>query len=86
MADEVKAVACTRLSSKNQVTVPVKVLREAGLAPGDVLEVEASEPGRIVLRRHVSRFDDVVGTIPGLEIDIEADREAWNERDIGVGG
>jgi AbrB family looped-hinge helix DNA binding protein len=39
----------TRLSSKNQVTIPVDVVMQAGLEPGDELRVEA-EDGRIVLK------------------------------------
>jgi bifunctional DNA-binding transcriptional regulator/antitoxin component of YhaV-PrlF toxin-antitoxin module len=39
----------TRLSAKNQATMPVDALRRAGLKPGDALRVEAVGPGRIVL-------------------------------------
>lgn len=38
----------TRLSSKNQVTIPVAVLERLGIRSGDELKVEA-ESGRIVL-------------------------------------
>jgi AbrB family looped-hinge helix DNA binding protein len=38
----------TRLSRKNQVTIPVSVLAQVGLGPGDELRVEAQD-GRIVL-------------------------------------
>jgi AbrB family looped-hinge helix DNA binding protein len=38
----------TRLSSKHQVTVPLAVLKETGLRPGDELKVEV-EDGKIVL-------------------------------------
>lgn len=41
----------TRVSDKNQVTLAVQALREAGLAPGDELRVEAAGAGRIVLTR-----------------------------------
>jgi len=41
----------TRLSAKNQVTIPVADLRRAGLKPGDELQIEAAGPGRIVLTR-----------------------------------
>lgn len=41
----------TRLSAKNQATIPVDALRRAGLRPGDELEVATAGPGRIVLRR-----------------------------------
>ncbi len=38
----------TRISSKHQVTIPVTVLEQTGLKPGDELKVEA-EDGHIVL-------------------------------------
>jgi AbrB family looped-hinge helix DNA binding protein len=44
----------TRLSRKNQVTIPVAVLERVGIAPGDELRVEADESGWIVLEREQS--------------------------------
>lgn len=41
----------TRLSRKNQATIPVDAIRRAGLKAGDELEVESAGPGRITLRR-----------------------------------
>ncbi len=41
----------TRLSSKRQVTIPLHVLQEAGLGPGDELKVEVDRAGRVVLTR-----------------------------------
>jgi bifunctional DNA-binding transcriptional regulator/antitoxin component of YhaV-PrlF toxin-antitoxin module len=41
----------TRLSRKNQATIPVAALRQAGLRAGDELQVEAAGAGRIVLAR-----------------------------------
>jgi AbrB family looped-hinge helix DNA binding protein len=46
----------TRISSKNQATIPVEALKRAGLKPGDELRVEAAGAGRIVLTRE----DDIV--------------------------
>ncbi|WP_433219055.1 AbrB/MazE/SpoVT family DNA-binding domain-containing protein [Microtetraspora malaysiensis] len=68
-----------RISGKNQVTLPVAVLRSLGLHAGDPVDIE-EEDGRIVIRRHRSRFDDVVGTLPGFTeaVDVEAERDAWN--------
>jgi AbrB family looped-hinge helix DNA binding protein len=40
----------TRLSAKNQITIPVAVIRKAGLQPGDDLIVEVDEKGRIVVQ------------------------------------
>ena len=39
----------TRLSSKRQVTIPLRTLEETGLTPGDELKVEVDRAGRIVL-------------------------------------
>jgi len=41
----------SKLSSKHQVTIPVRVLREAGLTAGDEIVIRASAPGRIELER-----------------------------------
>lgn len=41
----------TRISRKNQATIPVDALRQAGLKPGDELIVQAAGAGRIVLER-----------------------------------
>ena len=51
----------SRVSRKNQVTIPVRVLREAGLTAGDDVIVRASGPGRI----EVERADDLVGRYAG---------------------
>ena len=40
-----------KLSSKNQVTIPVDVMREAGLKPGDHVVVHAAGPGHVELER-----------------------------------
>jgi bifunctional DNA-binding transcriptional regulator/antitoxin component of YhaV-PrlF toxin-antitoxin module len=51
----------SRISSKNQVTIPVEALRAAGLEPGDEVRIEAKAPGRIVLYR----LDDVIAKYAG---------------------
>jgi bifunctional DNA-binding transcriptional regulator/antitoxin component of YhaV-PrlF toxin-antitoxin module len=38
-------VRTTKVSRKNQVTLPVAALREAGVAPGDILRVEVVSDG-----------------------------------------
>jgi bifunctional DNA-binding transcriptional regulator/antitoxin component of YhaV-PrlF toxin-antitoxin module len=54
----------SRLSSKNQVTIPVDVLREAGLEPGEELVVRAKGRGRVEIERPGSWVDDVAGCMP----------------------
>lgn len=60
----------TRLSSKRQVTIPLHLVREAGLSTGDELRVELDGSGRIVLsapgadrRRAIER---TAGALPGV--------------------
>jgi AbrB family looped-hinge helix DNA binding protein len=67
-----------RISRKNQITLPVSLLRKLGLGPGDVVDI-ADEDDHIVIRRHRSRFDGVIGTIPGLTeaVDVEGSRDSW---------
>lgn len=55
----------TRLSSKNQATIPVAVLEEAGVRPGDPLRVEAAGPGEIRLVSVRGRIERFAGTLPG---------------------
>lgn len=56
----------TRLSTKNQVTVPVQALREAGLQPGDELRVTADGPGRLVLEREDDPMERAFGSLHGV--------------------
>jgi bifunctional DNA-binding transcriptional regulator/antitoxin component of YhaV-PrlF toxin-antitoxin module len=50
------------ISRKNQVTLPVDVLRAAGLQPGDDVRVRALGPGRLEL----VRADDLVAKYAGV--------------------
>ena len=56
----------TRISSKNQITIPVEALREAGLRPGDRVEVTAADDGRVVLRRADNPFEAFAGALTGV--------------------
>lgn len=60
----------TRLSGKNQVTIPVDALAKAGLRPGDELKVETDDRGRIVLCRseeaRLELIDKYAGSMPGV--------------------
>ena len=56
-----------RISSKNQVTIPVGVLRETGLKAGDEVAIEVESPDRIVVRRRtILRPEDAFGIFSGL--------------------
>jgi AbrB family looped-hinge helix DNA binding protein len=56
----------TRVSRKNQVTLPIDALVTAGLKPGDTLLVEAKANGEIVLRREEDPLDKYIGVFNGL--------------------
>jgi bifunctional DNA-binding transcriptional regulator/antitoxin component of YhaV-PrlF toxin-antitoxin module len=53
-----------KLSSKNQVTIPVAVLREAGIASGDALIVRPTGRGRIEIERTVDVISELAGSLP----------------------
>lgn len=56
----------TRVSRKNQVTIPVDVLGAAGIGPGDELKVEAAGRGRVVLVRPQSLIEKYAGSLPSV--------------------
>lgn len=53
------------ISSKNQVTIPVAALDEAGLNAGDDVVVEALGRGELCIRRGALTFDDAFGALTG---------------------
>lgn len=55
-----------RVSSKNQITLPVAVLRAAGLGPGDEVTVRAVGVGEIVIAAHTSRVRRHDGIANGI--------------------
>lgn len=54
----------SKLSSKNQITVPVAVLREAGLEPGDELTIRVSGRGRLEIERRLGFVEEFAGSLP----------------------
>ena len=56
----------SRISTKNQVTIPVAALEEAGLAAGDQVIVEALDDGELRVRRGSPRFADAFGALTGV--------------------
>jgi AbrB family looped-hinge helix DNA binding protein len=55
----------SRISAKNQVTIPVAVLEEARLHAGDDVVVEALDEGELRIRRGVLRFETAFGALTG---------------------
>jgi len=70
----------TKVSAKNQVTIPVDALRDAALQPGDVLRVQADGAGRVVLTRTdelVGRYSGTIATGGRLRGAIDGLRDEW---------
>lgn len=55
-----------RISSTHQVTLPVDILRRAGLRAGDAVTIEVDETDRIVLSRTPPDVDLALGIFDGL--------------------
>jgi bifunctional DNA-binding transcriptional regulator/antitoxin component of YhaV-PrlF toxin-antitoxin module len=56
----------TRISSKNQVTLPLDALAAAGLGHGDTLRVAAVGPGKLVLTREADPVTSYAGRLTGV--------------------
>lgn len=70
----------TTVSSKHQVTIPSDAFAAAGLGSGDILRVEATGRGRIVLSRVddlVDRYSGSLATGGDLRQRVEGLREEW---------
>ena len=72
----------SRLSSKNQLTVPVAILRRVGLEAGDEVEFVVNDAGfiQIQVEGHANPVLNLVGAFPGIfdEFDQEKERAAWD--------
>jgi len=62
------------VSSKNQVTLPVEVMRAAGVRAGDEITVRPLGDGEIVLATRGSRVRRHAGIAAGIYKDDELDR------------
>lgn len=62
----------TRLSGKRQITIPLQVVEQTGLEPGDELQVEIDQAGRIVVTRAIDRearlraIEETAGSLTGV--------------------
>lgn len=54
----------SKVSSKNQVTIPVGVLRTAGINAGDGVVIRAAGSGRIELERAEDLVQRFAGSLP----------------------
>ena len=72
----------SRLSSKNQLTVPVDILRRVGLEVGDEVEFAVNNAGFIEVTKigtH-NKLLDLAGTFSDIfdDFDLEAERDSWD--------
>lgn len=51
---------------KNQITIPVPALEEAGLHAGDQVATEALRDGELRVSRGAPRFDEAFGALTGF--------------------
>jgi AbrB family looped-hinge helix DNA binding protein len=54
----------SRVSSKHQITIPVRVLEEAGLSAGDEVLIRATGNGRIAVERAEDLVRRYAGSLP----------------------
>jgi AbrB family looped-hinge helix DNA binding protein len=54
----------SKVSGKNQVTIPVSVLRQAGIAAGDDVVIRSAGSGRIELERADDLIARFAGSLP----------------------
>ena len=69
-----------RISSKNQVTLPVETLAMVGLAAGDVVSIEADGADVIMIRRALGAPAASLGVFDGLYEPGYLDRLRADER------
>jgi bifunctional DNA-binding transcriptional regulator/antitoxin component of YhaV-PrlF toxin-antitoxin module len=71
----------SKLSSKNQLTVPVDILREAGINEGDLVRFQISDSGAIEIKREEHPMASLIGITSGLysDFDLRADRDSWEK-------
>ena len=77
----------SRISSKNQITIPIEVLREVNLKPGDQVEFMIDKEERVVLspladaewKKSLRRL---AGSMPGLSkaFDYKKERAEWDKK------
>lgn len=70
----------SRISSKHQVTIPREAFAAAGLHEGDVVRIEATGPGQVILTRQDDLLDQFSGALrggDGLRGTVEELRDEW---------
>jgi AbrB family looped-hinge helix DNA binding protein len=54
-----------KISTKNQITIPIAALHEAGLHAGEAVTIEPAGDGELHVRRAALTFDDAFGVLTG---------------------
>jgi AbrB family looped-hinge helix DNA binding protein len=76
----------SRISSKNQITIPVEVLREMSLTPGDQVEFHISKENRLVITpvdsEWLKTLDEILGSMSEIYegFDLERERQEWDSK------
>lgn len=77
----------SRISSKNQITIPIEVLREVNLKAGDQIEFMIDKEERVVLApiaeaKWKKSLRELAGTMPGLstQFDYRKERGEWDKK------
>jgi bifunctional DNA-binding transcriptional regulator/antitoxin component of YhaV-PrlF toxin-antitoxin module len=70
----------SRISAKNQITIPTDALRAAGLEVGDRVVAHADGAGRVVLEREHDVIAEFAGALTGVYDANELDdlRSEWD--------
>jgi len=72
----------SKLSSKNQLTVPVDILRSIGLTTGDEVEFSVNDAGFIEVKPVLEENPIMrlvgIGTDIYKDLNLEKDRESWS--------
>lgn len=56
----------SRISSKRQITLPVRVLQDAGLEVGGRMVARVDGPGRVTLAREGNPIEEFAGSLTGV--------------------
>jgi bifunctional DNA-binding transcriptional regulator/antitoxin component of YhaV-PrlF toxin-antitoxin module len=69
----------SRISTKNQITIPAEALRAAGLVAGERVVARAEGPGRVVLEREDDVVSEFAGALTGAfrPEDLDELRDEW---------
>lgn len=69
----------SKISAKNQITLPIAALDQAGLAKGDRVVIRVEGPGRILIEHSDNPVEELAGSLTGMYETNELDtlRDEW---------